>query len=312
MNIIKKNVEDTESGIKLDRWLKRYYPQFTFNHIHKLTRTGQLRVNGKRAQAQTVLQGRDEVRFPMFEEAKPVYRKPVYSSVTVQDLQQFKNSIIFEDDDYLVINKVQGIAVQGGTNTHHHLDLILQNMYPDVSNRPKITHRLDRDTSGVLVFAKTQLAVKWLGQAFHDKNVQKKYYALVVGKMPQTTGIIDAPIGKMVKGDIEKMGVSEHGDEARTAYIVLKVSSSYPVSYVEFSPQTGRTHQIRVHAAHLGCPILGDGKYGGKYAHALPKRTLICLHAAELAFEGRTGKPYLFTAPLPDPFRNVLDEFFYT
>ena len=309
MNIIKKIVAQTESGIKLDRWLKRHFTQLTFNHIQKLIRTGQLRVNGKRAQAQVILEIGDEIRLPIFEDVKPIIRRPIQSEVSSQDIQQFKNSIIFEDEDYIVINKPQGIAVQGGTNTHYHLDLILQTVWPEISHRPKIVHRLDRDTSGIIVFAKTQSAVKWLGQAFHDRLVQKKYLAVVVGKPAQLSGMIDASIGKMLKGDVERMTVTDSGNPAQTKFKVIKSNTNPALSYVEFMPITGRTHQIRVHAAHIGCPILGDGKYGGKYAHSLPKRTSICLHAAELSFTGSNGQPYHFMAPLPETFENILQEF---
>jgi 23S rRNA pseudouridine955/2504/2580 synthase len=310
VNIIKKKVEASEQGMRLDRWLKRHFPQLNFVSVQKLVRTGQLRLEGKRTQVNAIVETGQEIRLPLFDDNDHHTVQKLLPTVSPQDLQAFKECIIFEDDDYLVINKPQGIAVQGGTNTEHHLDLILRTLWPDPAHCPKIIHRLDRDTSGVLVFAKNHTAVRWLGQAFHDKKVHKRYLAIVVGQMPASQGLIDAPMSKMGGLSKEKMTVSDAGDSAQTRYRVLRDSPKYLLSYVEFQPLTGRTHQIRVHANYLNCPILGDGKYGGKRAHALAKRTSICLHAAALSFKGPQGKNYHFNAPLPPHFQTLLNNCF--
>ncbi len=296
--------------MRLDRWLKRYFPTMGFSNIQKLTRSGQLRVDSKRTLPQTLLTAGQEVRLPVFDSLRTAYDRRPVTTASPEDIKLFKNCIISEDDDYLVINKFAGIAVQGGTNTERHLDLILRTLWPDPAHCPKITHRLDRDTSGILVFAKNHESARWLGESFKHRSVHKRYLAIVVGTMPEPKGFIDAALAKMGGESMQKMEVYAAGDSAETHYHVLKTSLHAPLSYVEFQPLTGRTHQIRVHAAHLNCPILGDGKYGGKRAHPLDQRTSICLHASALSFTGQNGKNYAFSAPVPEDFQNVLKEYF--
>jgi 23S rRNA pseudouridine955/2504/2580 synthase len=311
VKIIKRTVAITEGGMRLDRWLQYHFPWLSFVHVQKLIRTGQVRVNSKRVPPSTRLTAGVEIRLPLFEEPKatPPFSKPI-PKVHTRDLHQFQKAIIFEDEHYIAINKPQGIAVQGGTGTVHHLALILKALWPDPATCPKIVHRLDRDTSGVLVFAKNLAAARWLAQAFRQHKVNKYYRAIIVGTLPATEGLIDAPIAKRRGVQKEKMSVSPGGDTAQTSYHLLKKAAHDPLSYIAFQPLTGRTHQIRVHTASMGCPILGDGKYGGKKAHPLPKRTPLCLHAAELSFKGETGNLYRFTAPLPEHFQDILETYF--
>ena len=299
---------------RFDKWIKAAYPRVAYGVMQKWLRTGQIRVNKKRVKSDYVLKGGDEVRFPpQFEEVKaPLSKtnKPTGNKKTKSLLQA---NIVYDDETCVVLNKPQGLPVQGGTNLRDYIDLYLGSLLEGQEEPLRITHRLDKDTSGLLILAKTQEAASYYTQAFKKKEIEKTYLAILAGIPQHTRGEIDLAIGKCRGIDREKMSSTASAvDPALTHYKVLKVDPEHRLSLIEFQPRTGRTHQLRVHALEgLKCPILGDGKYGGKEAHPTLPEDMMPLHSDEitlqlcaisLRFTNPEGKPISLTIPLPDHF----------
>lgn len=292
--IIKIQPED--SGQRLDRWLKRHFKgSIPYTLLQKLIRTGQIRLNGKRIKTDTILEEGQELRLPpLAPSEKPIKTPP---KIRASDLEAFQESILYEDNDVLVLNKPIGWAVQGGTNLKFHLDQILQN-HPTYG-RLFLTHRLDRETSGVLILAKSREAAAFITQAFKEKIIEKTYWALIVGEPPLDEGEIHEPLEK--KTPRGTMTV-----DAETHYRVLGAKRG--ITWVELMPLTGRTHQLRQHMAMIGCPILGDGLYGGREAHPFGKRSAFHLHARQISFTGPTAKQIQVQAPLPEELLKTFRE----
>ncbi len=292
----KIKVSPGTAGLRLDRWLKQHCALENPNIVQKWIRTGQVRIDSKRAKPQTILEEGQEVRLPPFysETLSPAFQKRIDS----QWIEKIQQAILYQDAHILVINKPTGLASQGGSGTKISLDEIVQALPLEGAENFKLTHRLDKDTSGIMVFAKSSRDSAWVTAQFKERLVQKTYWALVVGKPAKSQGVIDLPIAKLPGKQGEKMAVDlEHGLEACTYY---KVKATHQgISWVEFKPETGRTHQIRVHSLTLGCPILGDGKYGGKAAHPFGQRLNIHLHARSLILTLPSLERKSFEAPLP-------------
>lgn len=301
-------ISNEASGQRLDRWIKTQYPTLAYGVLQKWLRTGQIRLNGKRIKGSAIVKSGDNVRFPpQIELLQPVPAKPTYN-LSLKTLELLKHNIIFEDENCCVINKPTGIAVQGGTHVKDHVDLYLQELCPQNPEPLRLTHRLDRDTSGVLLLAKTKTAARYFTKLFKEARIQKRYLAIVVGKPKVDTGVITAPIHKKVDSLLEKESIEKKA--AITEYRVLATSATN-LSLLELMPKTGRTHQLRIHCAlNLGCPILGDGKYGGKRAQPFAQRMSIHLHAFQMVVPDEGGHVYQFTAPMPDNFQNSLTKYF--
>ena len=291
-----------DADMRLDRWFRRHFPAVAHARLEKLLRTGQVRVDGRRAKSAQRLEPGQKVRIPPTATLgdAPAPRVPRVDADMVQELQQ---RVLFRDDDVLAIDKPAGLAVQGGTNLTTHLDLMLDALAFDAEERPRLVHRLDRDTSGVLVLARTSLAARALSQAFRGRSARKLYWAAVAGKPPAEAGLIDVPLGKQPGAHGEQVGPDAQ-DKKRAATLFQMIDTAGElVSWLAFMPRTGRTHQIRAHAAALGTPILGDGKYGGREAFLssteVPRQ--LHLHARRLTLpHPRPGKPALdLQAPLP-------------
>lgn len=300
-----------EAGDRLDRWLKRRYSDVTQGQIEKLLRTGQVRLDGKRAKSSARVEAGQVVRVPPISagpgrlpeaQARPA-KKVVASS---KDIKALQDAVIFKDDWVLAINKASGLAVQGGTGQSRHVDAMLDGLIFDRKDRPKLVHRLDRDTSGVLLLARTGAAARDLTAAFRGKDARKIYWAVVAGKPPKTRGVIDMSLGKTTsEGGMEKVAaMGPAGKRALTLYQTIATGSgkSRGLTWLALMPLTGRTHQLRVHCAEMGMPILGDGKYGGKQAFPakpdFPKRLM--LHAQEIALpHPDDGTTLRIAAPLP-------------
>lgn len=284
-------VSSSDDNMRLDRWIKMHFPHIPYPLLQKFLRTGQIRINGKRAKSGTILHVQEEVRIPPL--TTPDHKKTVRLP-SKQDLDWFDSLILYEDTELIVINKPHNVAVQGGTNTEFHLDLIVHHHphYPGL----RLTHRIDKDTSGLLVIAKSYDSARWLTGAFKEKSIQKNYLAVVVGKPTPSKGIIDLPLEK-IPGKSEKMSAAAEGKPSITHYETLEISRN--LSLVSLQPETGRTHQLRVHCMAKGFPILGDGKYAGKQAHPLEKRSLLHLHAYEMIVPYPQGENKHFQAPLP-------------
>ncbi|ABS64375.1 pseudouridine synthase, RluA family [Parvibaculum lavamentivorans DS-1] len=297
------DVTEEEDGVRLDRWFKRRFPMLTHGRLEKLLRTGQVRVDGARAKANARLATGQVVRVPpLGEDADKQAPKAVHAP-SVDDAEMLRANVIYKDKSVLVLNKPVGLAVQGGTKTERHLDGMLDALIFDAKERPRLVHRLDRDTSGVLVLARTAKAAAALAQAFKQKDAQKIYWALVVGVPVPRQGTIDLALSKQGGPRAERVFAAKRGDEgARDAVTHFSTVSTaaHTLAWVAFMPLTGRTHQIRAHAAAIETPIVGDGKYGGVNAHPggeIPRK--LHLHARSIDIAHPDGGRLHVEADLP-------------
>ncbi|MBX3447458.1 MAG: RluA family pseudouridine synthase [Parvibaculaceae bacterium] len=296
-------VSADEDGIRLDRWFKRHFPMLTHGRLEKLLRTGQVRVDGARVKANARLEQGQVVRVPPLgdDAAKPAPKAE--RGVSEQDAAFVRSLVIHKDKSILVLNKPSGLAVQGGTKTERHLDGMLDALTFDAAERPRLVHRLDRDTSGVLVLARTAKAAAALARAFKQKDARKIYWALVVGVPTPRQGTIDLALTKQGGPRAERVFAAEKDDEdARNAvtHFSTVATASWKLAWLALMPLTGRTHQIRAHASAIGTPIVGDGKYGGVNAHPggeIPRR--LHLHARSIDIAHPDGGRFFIEAELP-------------
>ena len=284
------------AGFRLDLFIVQQLPELSRSFIQKLIEDGHVTLNGKPARAGIKLKEGDEVAITI--------PPPEPSELLAEDIPL---SIIYEDDDLLVVDKPAGMTTHPapGNPAHTLVNALLSHLpaLPESDNpvRPGIVHRLDKDTSGLILVAKTRGALANLSAQFKSREVKKAYVALVKGKVAPQSGIIDAPIGRD-RAHRQKMAVTDSGRPARTAYTTLKVYKGYTL--VEARPETGRTHQIRVHFASVGHPIVGDATYGSK-ADLVGRQFL---HAQRLSFKlPSTGRRVEFTSPLPPDLQKALD-----
>lgn len=290
-----------DSDIRLDRWFRRYYPQVSQVELQKMLRKKLVRVNGKKAEANQRLQAGDKLRHPEFAEHQPRKPKPT----APQKPDWLDEAILYRDENIIVLNKPAGLATQGGSKQRTHLDRLLPLLQREGEEVPKLVHRLDKDTSGLLLLACHAKAADVLMKAFTAREITKRYWALCVGVPSPAIGELSAPILKRVKSGEEKMAVGRDGKPAKTEYEVLE-RFAQKLSFVELTPHTGRKHQLRVHMDYLDCPILGDAKYGGQRSFPsglqVPKK--LHLHARQLQLPVHCfGKEMVFTAPIPPHFR---------
>ncbi len=295
-------VDEADSDIRLDRWFKRHYPGLTHGGLEKALRKGEVRVAGKKAKSSDRLVSGQAIiiKFDIktaTAKAMEERKKPEVNRVSLDDIAMIQESVLYKDADVIVINKPPGLAVQGGTGVTKSVDSLLDALKFELKERPKLVHRLDRDTSGILVLARSAKVATRLMHAFSKKEAEKIYWALVKGVPEIRQGKIDIPLSKQDDGDIEKVGIDEEdGKRAVTFYTVID-NLSKMLSWVELMPVTGRTHQLRVHMAEIGHPILGDGKYGAREAFidGMELSRKLHLHARRLVIPGMLD----VTAPLP-------------
>lgn len=292
-------VSADDDDIRVDRWFKRHFPNVPYGQLAKWLRTGQVRVDGGRVKPGVRLSSGQEIRLPPMAPvtAKTERTHPVVPPKVAADLQ---SRVIYKDDHVIAINKPSGLAVQGGSGTTRHVDGMLDALRYDASERPRLVHRLDKDTSGILLLARTRQAAQTLSRSFQGRTVEKVYWALVMGLPEVEAGTIDAPLEKRGGLGHEKMEAADEGQFAETDYRVID-NAAGRVAWLELRPRTGRTHQLRAHCALMGNPILGDGKYGGResFFAGLPKR--LHLHAQSLSLPHPAGGERLqVSAPLDD------------
>ncbi|WP_020178194.1 RluA family pseudouridine synthase [Methylopila sp. M107] len=306
-------VREAEEGLRLDRWFKERFPALAFGHLQKLCRTGQIRVDGARAKTATRLSAGMTVRVPPLKDesggeegdevAKPAVKR---ASVDDRDAKDLRQMTIHEDRDVLVLNKPFGLAVQGGSGISRHVDGMLTALTDRSGQKPRLVHRIDKDTSGVLVVAKTRLAASELARAFRSRFARKVYWALAPGVPRVRQGRISTYLakGEGEGGEGERMMVAEHGDDgashALTYYAVVE-HAAQKMSWLSLKPVTGRTHQLRAHAAHIGHPIVGDPKYFDIENWQLPGGIQNRLHllARRLVLPLPSGDVLDVSAPLP-------------
>lgn len=291
-------VTDDEDGQRLDRFLQKHLKGVPFGLLQKLMRKGQIRVDSKRVKAATRLESGQQVRIPPMEDRKPDGKK----QLSEKDAEFIRSLVIYDDGDIIALNKPSGLATQGGTNIKRHVDGMLDALINEEDVRPRIVHRLDKDTSGVLLLARSADIARKMGDVFKSKNIRKIYWALTVPAPEINSGEIRAPLIKAGGAGNEKMIVSEEGQDATTLFDIIDRAHKQ-MAFVAFWPRTGRTHQIRVHATHMGCPIVGDGKYGGQDAmiEGIEHVRRVHLHARSVEFKHpKTGKMFEIIAPLAD------------
>ncbi len=298
------SVAAEDDGIRLDRWFRRHFPALTHGALQKLLRTGQVRIDGKRAESSSRLAAGQEIRVPpQATEIAPVKRAKSPDDVAAGKVAkpegyQLKKLVLYEDDDVIVLNKPAGLAVQGGTGLKENIDDMLTVFEHRKHGKPKLVHRLDRDTSGVLLIARSASVAAKLSESFRNRATQKIYWAVTCGVPMPERGRIDAPLIK--KGEIMAIAESKKDrEESKTAVTLYQVmeSAKGQSAFVALWPITGRTHQLRIHmAACCGTPLLNDQPYGGALPEGLPGDELgkgLHLHARRLM--------------IPHPKRGVID-----
>ncbi len=304
MMVRNMTIATDEADLRLDRWFRRHFPGIRQGRLEKLLRTGQIRVDGKRARSGLRLAPGQIVRIPPGVEAAEPSRDE-RPSVREADAQFVQSLVIHRDADVIAINKPPGLAVQGGTGTTRHLDAMLDALRFDSDERPRLVHRLDRDTSGVMLLARSARAAARLGEAFRHKSARKIYWAVVVGVPKLAQGRIDMALAKGVGPAGERMAADEEGKRAITLYTTIERVGNR-AAWLALMPLTGRTHQLRVHCAEaLGTPVLGDLKYGGETAK-LPGEGIaqqLHLHARTLVLPHPAGGMLELSAPLPAHMR---------
>lgn len=308
-NIRLIEVSEDDNGQRLDRWLKKNVPEMPYVLAQKLARKGQIRIEGKRAKPDTRLVAGQQVKIPPFDltdTKKPSQKR----KVSDEDAAFIHSLVIFDDGDIIALNKPAGLAVQGGTNTKRHIDGMLEALKNEKGVVPRLVHRLDKDTSGVLLLARSAEVARALGFAFKGRGIRKIYWAVVTPPPEAHAGTIKAPVVKAGGPQKEKMVVDEEeGKFALTEYSVIE-SAFGAAAFVAFWPRTGRTHQIRVHVQLMGCTILGDHKYKAERDPESKKieadlaglniAKRLHLHARRISMKHPTKKGRLdITAPLP-------------
>ena len=333
-----RTVEADEAGMRLDRWFKTHYPELSFGHLQKLLRSGQIRVNGGRVKTNARLAPGQAVRVPplgqgglegVLRENRPPevesrdeppvpgaekagVREPhapgkaVPAKRPTTDAEALRAMFLYEDDEVFVFNKLQGLAVQGGSGLSRHVDAMLEAFRDRKGQKPRLVHRLDRDTSGVLVVARTRLAAQKLTASFRTRSTRKIYWALVMGVPKPKQGRISTWLAKEGTPDGDRMRVARHGtDNASHAISLYSVveTAGQKLAWLSMRPVTGRTHQLRAHAAHIGHPIIGDPKYftaeeSWDFPGGIQKK--LHLHARRIVIpHPSNGGTIDVTAPLP-------------
>ena len=302
-------VTTEDDGIRLDRWFKRNQPDASFNQVSRWSRTGQLRLDGKRAGPGDRIAAGQIIRVPPADPLQAQSRPaaPQRRALNPDEVAFVNEMVIHRDPAAIVVNKPPGLATQGGTKTNVHLDGLLDGLIEEGDARPKLVHRLDKDTSGVLLIARTPRAAAFFSKSFSGRTARKVYWALVVGVPEIKDGFIDLPIGKQFGTGGEKMCIDEeNGLPSKTRYRLVERAGNR-AAWVELQPLTGRTHQLRVHMAAIGHPIVGDGKYGGQDAYLTGSISRkLHLHARRLRIDHPDGGRVDLTAELPDHFADSL------
>lgn len=302
-------VADEDDGIRLDRWFKRNMPDVSFNLVSRWARTGQLRLDGKRAAPGDRIEAGQVLRLPPAQSMpdRPERAKREHQPLSEDEAAFVRELVIHRDAHALVLNKPPGLATQGGTRTHQHLDRLLGGLADDAGNRPKLVHRLDKDTSGVLLVARSARAASHFSKAFSGRTARKVYWALVVGVPSAEEGLIDLPLAKQPGSGGEKMHVDEaDGLAAKTRWRLVDRAGNR-AAWLELQPLTGRTHQLRAHLAAIGHPIVGDAKYGGAEAFltgGISRK--LHLHARRLKIDAPDGQVIDHQAELPAHFSESL------
>jgi 23S rRNA pseudouridine955/2504/2580 synthase len=296
------SVTADESGMRVDRFFEARFPGLSFSHIQRIIRKGEVRVNGKRTQPKARLEAGQAVRIPPLKVEAPAPRDD--APAAQKDRAFLKSIILFEDADVMVLNKPMGLAVQGGSGTTRHIDGMLAALRGPDGQRPRLVHRLDKDTAGCLLVAKTRFAAAALAKTFRSRSARKIYWALVAGVPKPRQGRVSTFLAKEEREEDSFMRIAAHGEKgashAVTYYAVVETAAQR-VAWLSLKPVTGRTHQLRAHMAHINHAIVGDPKYFNKENWELPGGIQSRLHllARRIAVPHPRGGVIDVSAPLP-------------
>jgi len=301
-------VDPGEDGVRLDRWFRRRWPHVSQIQIQKLARSGQIRVDGARAKPDQRLTAGAMIRVPPLPDAPKPGDKP---GLDPRDIAYAKSLVIYEDEEVLVINKPSGLAVQGGTKTTKHVDRLLS-AWGEGLERPRLVHRLDRDTSGVLVLGKTPGAAAKLSGAFARRRAEKTYWALVLGNPKPSEGVMELHLVKKGVGDREMVVPADpkdpNADPAETEFVTVS-RAAHRVAWMALRPHTGRTHQLRAHMLAMGHPILGDPKYKTDASAELSGSLKLQLHARRLTLPHPSRGTLILEAPISKELKEGFNRF---
>lgn len=292
-----------DEDVRLDRWLRRRLPHVGYGQLAKWLRTGQIRVDGKRAKPNHRLTPGQTIRLPPISAEMEAPREASANAsakpVDAGDAADLQALVLYRDDAIIALNKPSGLAVQGGSKTSHHLDGMLDALRFGAADRPRLVHRLDKDTSGVLLLARDAETARRMTAQFRERAVIKVYWALVVGVPPVGEGRIDMPLLKSGGQGGEKMRPDKEGGQSAVTRYAMIDNVGQKAAWLSLNPLTGRTHQLRAHCVVLGTPIVGDGKYGGKEAFIPGLANKLHLHARSVTFPHPTsGARMDIVAPL--------------
>jgi 23S rRNA pseudouridine955/2504/2580 synthase len=300
-------VTPDESGMRVDRFLEARFPGLSFSHIQRIIRKGELRVNGRRAQPKQRLEGGQAVRIPplRLDQGAP---KSAATAADARTREFLKSITLYEDADVLVLDKPMGLAVQGGSGTTRHIDGMLDALRDAKGQRPRLVHRLDKDTAGCLLVAKTRFAATALAKTFRSRSARKFYWALVAGVPKPRQGRISTFLAKEEREEESFMRIARHGEEGAShavTYYAVVDTAGRQLAWLSLKPVTGRTHQLRAHMAHIGHPIVGDPKYFSKENWELPGGMQNRLHlvARRIVVPHPRNGTIDVTVPLPPHMR---------
>lgn len=299
-------VEQTHVGLRLDKTLIEVFPAATFGLVQKLCRKGQIRLEGKRVKGNERLELGQEIKLPSFiqEDVSDEVKSQQSYQLSKKEVHEVENMVLFENDDMIVLNKDYGLPVQAGSGHSKSLDRMLK-AYAGESYNPKLVHRIDKTTTGIVLFAKNKQMAREISQQFKARKVEKTYIAVVQGKVRahEMEGVIQSELAQVEEDGVEIMATQKGSQKAETYYEVLESAGMYHL--VKIQPKTGRKHQIRVHMASVGLPLVGDVKYGGEKFENDRKdlKNKLFLHAYELSLPSFKQN---FKAELPDHFRVML------
>lgn len=293
-------VQADDDGIRIDRWFKRHFAHIAFVQLQKAMRKGEVRLEGKRVKGKERVEAGQIIRVPPLDDAPVGKPKQPKMRMSDADIQEVQSWVLYQDDDVIAINKPAGLATQGGTGQTRHLDGMLDALRFGSNHRPRLVHRLDKDTSGVLLLGRSANAAGALAAAFQTKETDKRYFALVMGVPVPGDGRIQLNMDKApIKGN-ERMVVTPDGKRSVTDYAVVD-RAAMQASWLALKPHTGRTHQLRLHCAEMGHPIVGDGKYGGAESFLTGSISRkMHLHSRFITFPHPDGGYLTVTAPLSE------------
>lgn len=297
------DVTAADAAVRLDRFLKRRFPTLTQGHLQKLLRTGQLRVDGRRAEASTRLVAGQSIRVPPLDPLPSDAARP--ARLSHAETRAIREMVIHDDGKVVALAKPAGLAVQGGSKTTKHVDRLLPALDVD-GERCRLVHRLDRDTAGLLLLGRGAATAAYLTESFRRGDVRKLYWAVVRGRVPEEQGLIDLPLAKVGGPGRERMAGDGDGRPARTLFRVV-ARAGRVATWLAMRPVTGRTHQLRAHSAAIGHPIFGDHKYGtpAERPSGQPEGLMLLARSAQLPHpDGRTLD---LSVPMPDHLRRAFD-----